>query len=627
MKKGYKQTELGMIPEDWEVRRLGDIGEIRMCKRIFKEQTSISDAIPFYKIGTFGNVPDAFISIKLYEEYRQKYYFPKKGDILFSAAGTIGRIVVYDGKPSYFQDSNIVWIENDEQIVTNEYLFHLFNIVVWMTSEGGIVSRLYNQHIRNTRISVPPLAEQTAIASVLSDMDEYILSLERLITKKKAIKQGAMQQLLNPEKHTDKTDETDNHRLNLRKSEKSALSACKKTTWVEKKLGDIGKIITGSTPSRANDSFWNGSFVWISAQDFISKYIYDSVEKITEQGKNTCRLIPKNSILVTCIASIGLNAISKIECATNQQINSIVCYNEYNPEFVYYQINNNINALRIIAGQTAVPIINKGQFEKFELYFPPTLAEQTAIATILSDMDAEIEALQAKLSKAKLIKQGVMQQLLTGQIRLGERIKTTATKQVPMVKLKPKKTRHNDQINDAVVISFLVHHFGTVQYPLSRFRYNKFAYLLYRQAEHEAKGFHKHAAGPYKSESRYKGGEGIALKNRYISMVANPISGADAFIANENIDDALSYFREWYGITIQEWIEPFRYYTNDYLQVLTTVDESMADLQGMNKTVTLGSVKEYIGSIPQWKDKLSKPYFTDENIQKAINESFKIFGS
>jgi len=270
-----------------------------------------------------------------------------------------------------------------------------------------------------------------------------------------------------------------------------------------------------------------------------------------------------------------------------------------------------------LATASALPSLNAKSIGEITRYFPSTKDEQTAIATILSDMDTEIEALEVKLNKAKLVKQGAMQELLTGKIRL---------QQSKIIELRPKKTRHNDQINEAVVISFLVHKFGTTQYPLARFRYTKFAYLLHRQAEHEAKGFLKHAGGPYKPENRYKGGEGIAIKNKYISKVKNPKSGTDAFIVNENIEKALSYFREWYGTNIQDWIEQFRYYKNEYLEVLTTVDESICDLQGQNKMITVSSIKEYISSIPQWREKLSKPYFNDFNIQKAVNESYKLFG-
>ena len=129
----FKQTEVGMIPSDWEETYLGNIGPVKMCKRVMKYQTSEKGDIPFYKIGTFGKSPDAYISKDLYHYLKNKYSFPQKGTVLISAAGTIGRTVVYDGKDAFFQDSNIVWLENDESVLTNQYLYYLYQVVEWKT--------------------------------------------------------------------------------------------------------------------------------------------------------------------------------------------------------------------------------------------------------------------------------------------------------------------------------------------------------------------------------------------------------------------------------------------------------------------------------------------------------------
>jgi len=180
----------------WKEKRLGDIAEIQMCKRIFAWQTTTSGDIPFYKIGTFGKEPDSYIPSTLYKEYRDKYSYPSKGDILLSAAGTIGRIVIYDGRPSYFQDSNIVWLKIDKNEICNEYLYYYYQIIIWASPEGSTISRLYNGIIRDTNIILPLLAEQHAIATALSETDELINSLEKLIAKKRAIKQGTMQELV-----------------------------------------------------------------------------------------------------------------------------------------------------------------------------------------------------------------------------------------------------------------------------------------------------------------------------------------------------------------------------------------------------------------------------------------------
>ena len=156
---------------------LGEIGSIRMCKRILKNQTSSIGDIPFYKIGTFGKEPDAYISKELFQEYKQKYSYPKKGDILISASGTIGRTVVFDGKDAYFQDSNIVWIENDEKIVLNKYLFHFYKIAKWGAAEGGTIQRLYNDNLRKVKIPVPPLKEQHRIVSILDKFETLTNSI------------------------------------------------------------------------------------------------------------------------------------------------------------------------------------------------------------------------------------------------------------------------------------------------------------------------------------------------------------------------------------------------------------------------------------------------------------------
>jgi type I restriction enzyme S subunit len=154
--------------------RLGEIGRISMCKRIMKVQTTPEGEVPFYKIGTFGGIPDAYISKELYEEYKSKYPFPKKGDVLISASGTIGRTVIYDGKPAYFQDSNIIWVDNDEKIVLNKYLYYYYQLQPWKVSTGGVIKRLYNYNLEQTVIAVPPLEEQQRIVNILDRFDTLI---------------------------------------------------------------------------------------------------------------------------------------------------------------------------------------------------------------------------------------------------------------------------------------------------------------------------------------------------------------------------------------------------------------------------------------------------------------------
>ena len=184
--------------EDGEVewRPLGHIGEVRMCKRILKNQTLAYGDIPFYKIGTFGKRPNAFISRELFTEYKSKYSYPKVGEVLISASGTIGRSVIFDGEDSYFQDSNIVWVENDERKVLNKYLFYFYQVVQWYVSDGGVIKRLYNDNIKRTTIPIPysknpekSLAAQARIVSILDKFDTLTHSISEGLPREIALRQ------------------------------------------------------------------------------------------------------------------------------------------------------------------------------------------------------------------------------------------------------------------------------------------------------------------------------------------------------------------------------------------------------------------------------------------------------
>ncbi|HAT2610107.1 TPA: restriction endonuclease subunit S [Kluyvera intermedia] len=192
----YRDQLLSFEEGEVEWKTLGDIGDVRMCKRILKNETQPEGDVPFYKIGTFGKKADAFISRDVFEAYKDKYSFPKKGDVLISASGTIGRTVIYDGEPAYFQDSNIVWLENDESIVTNKYLWHFYKIAKWAVSEGGTIDRLYNDNIRKTKIIVPypsdsskSLAEQNRVVAILDKFDALTSSISEGLPREIELRQ------------------------------------------------------------------------------------------------------------------------------------------------------------------------------------------------------------------------------------------------------------------------------------------------------------------------------------------------------------------------------------------------------------------------------------------------------
>lgn len=397
IKVGYKQTEIGVIPMDWEVKTLGDLGDVKMCRRIFNHETTSNGTIPFYKIGTFGKEADAYISKDLYNDYRQRFSFPNKGDILISAAGTIGRTIIFDGKDSYFQDSNIVWIDNKNSIISNDFLYYVFQVVKYQT-EGGTIQRLYNSILKATKFVCPTKAEQTAIATALSDADGLITGLEKLISKKRNIKQGAMQQLLQP-----------------------------KEGWEVKKFKDLCWFQEG--PGLRNWQFTKRGIKVINVTNLVNGVLnldktsrHISIDEFNKMYQHF--EIDENDIVV---ASSG-NSYGKVAVVRKQDLpllmnTSVIRFKpfeslDYNFLFIFLKSVHFKEQIDLLITGGAQPNFGPVHLNRIVINMPPSKEEQIRIASILTDMDAELSALEQKLEKYKKVKLGMMQELLTGKTRL-----------------------------------------------------------------------------------------------------------------------------------------------------------------------------------------------------------------
>lgn len=412
VKLGYKQTEIGIIPESWKDKKLGEIGKVCMCKRIFADQTSDTGEIPFFKIGTFGKEADAYISLELYEDFKRRFSYPKKGDVLISAAGTLGRTVVFDGKDAYFQDSNIVWLDIDKEQLCNEYLYHYYKVIQWDSSEGSTIARLYNGIICNTHIAVPDVEEQKQIATVLSEVDELISLTEKQLTKKKAIKQGAMQELLTGKK-----------RLPGFSGE-----------WHTFVFGELFDFISNNAFTRAQMSN-SGKVKNVHYGDILTKYGAcvdggsDSIPYISKEVDLTrfvdrCYLQSGDIIIADTAEDETVGKaleVVNVDCPILAGQHTLLCRPKirFADKFLGYYLNAacyHDQLLPYIVG-TKVSSVSKASVAQTKLVVPE-YEEQQAIAEILSNMDSEIEALEQKLAKYRQVKQGMMQQLLTGKIRL-----------------------------------------------------------------------------------------------------------------------------------------------------------------------------------------------------------------
>ena len=175
---------------EWEKCKLGDLCNVLMCKRILASQTNTEEGVPFYKIGTIGNAPDAYISKELFDDYKTKYNYPHKGEVMITCAGTVGKCVIYDGKDAYYQDSNIVWIDNPSQCISNSFLYHLLAKVDWRKLNSTTIIRIYNDDLRNLKLSYPQIEEQQKISRLLSFLDERIVTQNKIIDKLQSLIKG-----------------------------------------------------------------------------------------------------------------------------------------------------------------------------------------------------------------------------------------------------------------------------------------------------------------------------------------------------------------------------------------------------------------------------------------------------
>lgn len=360
---------------EWEAKKLGDIGDVKMCRRIFNEETSSVGEIPFFKIGSFGKEPDSFITKELYLDYRKRFPFPKKGDILISAAGTIGRTVVCNGDDAYYQDSNIVWIDNDNAKITNEFLYYILQIVKFNT-EGGTIQRLYNNILKSTKFSSSTIPEQQKIASFLSLIDERIATQNKIIEQLQSSIKGLAEQLFSRKlrfKDANGNDFPD-------WEEKKLESICEKkssTISANKIESNFGKyIIYGASGILKNVDFYKEENNYIS---------------IVKDGAGVGRLFyceGKSSVL-------GTMDIIKPQVSVNLY-------------FLFYLLSN-IDFTKYITGSTIPHIYFKDY--KNEDCFIPDIKEQTKIANFLSFIDKKIDVEKRILEQYENQKKHLLQNL------------------------------------------------------------------------------------------------------------------------------------------------------------------------------------------------------------------------
>ena len=629
----YKQTELGVIPEDWVVYTIqelidrnaitghldGNHGELYPRSHEFRES-----GVPYITANDFSGHKVSFDNCKYLSVERARRFrkgIAKDGDVLFAHNATVGPTALLSTEFEYvILSTTATYFRCNLEKLNNSFLLYELQSSFFVRQYRAVMAQSTRNQVpitaqRKLSVVLPPTkAEQEAIAEALSDADALIESLSLLLAKKRHLKQGAMQQLLTGKKRLPGFvgEWVQRPLMDLVKAEKFAI--------VDGPFGTQMKVeeyVSEGVPVIEMEHL-NDCVITQRLERCITPKKFEQLKRsavypddivISKTGSlGYLGVIPhsvERGIITSRLAKISLNPTR----ANGAFIFQYLLKLRYDGYWETVSQGGTMQILGIRMLQNA-PIPNI------------SIPEQTAIAAILSDMDTEITALEEKLAKASAIKQGMMQELLTGRIRLvrpGSNVVQLPVKKEAGLASKS----HNWQINEAVVISVLAKHFGSEQWPLGRKRYTKLSYLLHRRVERQAEGYLKKAAGPYNPETKYKGPEGIALKNRYVRFHSrDKFSG---FVAAEKIGEAEGYFSRWYGKDVLAWLEQFRRKSNDELELLATVDMAMNDLRRGGKAAELATVKKVIQGHPEWEAKLDRAIFSDDNIRRAIESCRQLF--
>lgn len=402
----FKNTEIGRIPEEWETLYIHQITEISTGAT---PSTNINE---YWENGTIRWMSSGELNNKIIYDVNgritQKGYdntgthmLPKNCVLIGLAGQGKTRGTAAYNKVELCTNQSIAAILPNSKYKSKYLYFYidsLYDKLRLLSAGDGGRGGLNKQILQNLEIAMPPLNEQHHIASALTSIDNLISSLGKLIEKKKNIKQGAMQQLLTGQIRLKGFSEP----------------------WVYRKISEIATTSSGGTPSRSIPNYYYGDIKWFTTTELKDNYLYDSVEHITREALNnsSAKMFSANTILMAMYgATIGKLGVLKEPSTTNQACCAIKC-NDIVEIFLFYILLYNRKSIIEKGCGAGQPNISQAIVNELSFLVPPCEKEQQAIANILSKMDNEITALEAKRAKYEAIKQGMMQQLLTGKIRL-----------------------------------------------------------------------------------------------------------------------------------------------------------------------------------------------------------------
>ena len=404
-----ENLEKPSLPSDWSIKKLREL-----CSQIqdgthFTPQY-VEYGIPFYSVESVtarNFLVSKYVTQEAHDVMARRCR-PQRGDILMTRIGSLGdtAVVDWDHEASIYVSLALL---RPGKAIDEAYLYAYTRSKAFATEvesrslPNAIPKKINLGDIGDVEIWVPDsLHEQQAIAAALYDADGVVAGLERVIAKKRLIKQGAMQDLL-----------TARRRLPGFSGE-----------WKAATLSELADIRSGGTPSTSDATLWDGDIAWVTPTDITAldgrKFLSGTTRTISRAGlrQSSAELLPEGTIVMTSRATIGECAISAIPLTTNQGFKNFIPKDRADRDFLYYLLMSQKKGfIELCSGSTFLEI-GKTQLTGYTVRVPETKKEQEAIAAVLSDMDAEIQTLESRLVKARAVKEGMMQNLLTGRVRL-----------------------------------------------------------------------------------------------------------------------------------------------------------------------------------------------------------------
>lgn len=410
VRPGYKQTEVGLIPEDWfacELRELSKIITGPFGTLLKATEYTDGDGVPQISV---GEIRDGYFRIgqstpRIPKEVTRRIpqYLLRANDVVFGRKGAVERSsLVTDKEDGWFLGSDGICVRpiagHQPEYLAAQLRSPLVKSWLLQNSIGTTMPSLNQSILGRVLVTIAPIAEQRAIATALSDMDALLDGLDRLIAKKRAIKQAVIQQLL---------------AVQIRLPGFSG-------EWEVKTLGDVVKrFVGGGTPSRANPAYWRNEIPWVTVKDFATFNPFQAQEGITRLGlcDSASNLIPAGTLITSTRMALGKAVVYQVDVAINQDMKALFLNSNVTVDFLFHWFACYGERIDDIGSGSTVKGISVNELKRLEISFPKK-NEQTAIATVLTDMDAEIIALETRRTKTRALKQAMMQELLTGRTRL-----------------------------------------------------------------------------------------------------------------------------------------------------------------------------------------------------------------